>query len=85
VGSIYNSHKFLCLITDSYPDSGECIDEFHAALSCGRHRQDFLRPLQALSSRSVEALPPAIRNLNLIDARSPPRQFNEVVDAVLET
>jgi len=83
VGSIYNSHKFLCLITDSYPDSGECIDEFHAALSCGRHRSDFLRPLQALSSRTVEALPPTLKNLNLIDARCPPRQFDAVLDAVL--
>ena len=83
VGSIYNSHKFLCLITDSYADSRECIDEFHAALSCGRHRRDFLRPLQALSSRTVEALPLAIRNLNLIDARCPPREFDAVLDAVL--
>ena len=83
VGSIYNSSRFLCLITDSYADSGECIDEFHAALSCGRHRSNFLCPLQALSHRTVEGLPPAIRSLNLIDARCPPRHLDDILDAVL--
>lgn len=83
VGSIYNSHKVLCLITDSYADSGECIDEFHAALSCGRHRKNFLYPLFTLSSGGLETLPPTLRSVNLIDARCPPRQFDEVLDAVL--
>lgn len=83
IGSIYNSQKFLCLISDGYIDSGECMDEFHAALSCGRHRNNFLRPLMAFASSSMESLPPAIRNVNLIDARCPPRQFDDVLDAVL--
>lgn len=83
VGSIYNSQKFMCLISDSYVDSGECMDEFHAALSCGRHRSNFLCPLLSLASRSVDELPTVIRNVNLIDARCPPRRFEEVLDAVL--
>jgi hypothetical protein len=83
VGSIYNSQKFLCFISDSYVDSGECMDEFHAALSCGRHRGNFLRPLLSLTGRSVDELPTAIKNVNLIDARCPPRRFEEVLEAVL--
>ena len=84
VGSIYNSKKFLCLITDSYTDSGECVDEFHAALSCGLHRDNFLVPLQLLSRYDLDTLPSAFRSVNLIDARCPPNQFSAVLDAILD-
>jgi hypothetical protein len=82
IGSIYNSKKFLCLITDSYADSGECIDEFHAALSCGIHRSNFLLPLLSLKNRELETLPASFRSVNLIDAHCPPRKFDEVLDDV---
>lgn len=83
IGSIYNSKKFLCLITDSYAESGECIDEFHAALSCGIHRSNFLLPLLSLTNREFETLPASFRSVNLIEARCPPRKFDEVIDDVL--
>lgn len=83
VGSIYNSNKVLCLITDNYANSGECIDEFHAALSCGRHRKNFLYPLLTLSRGDWETLPPTLRSVNLIDARCPPRRFDDVLEAIL--
>jgi hypothetical protein len=82
-GSIYNSQKFLCLITDSYVGSGECVDEFHAALSCGLHRTNFMLPLLSLSRLTVDTLPSTFQSVNLIDARSPPRQFDDVLDMVL--
>ena len=85
IGGICNASKFLCLVTDSYVDSGECIDEFHAALCCSRHRAGFLRPLLNLASRDVESLPLTFRQINFIDAACPPRKWNDVVDEVLST
>jgi hypothetical protein len=85
IGAIYNSKKFLCLISDSYVNSGECIDEFHTATSCGRYRSDFLRPLLSLSKISIQDLPAVIKNVNLIDARCPPRKFDQVLDSVITT
>jgi len=79
IGSIYNSKKFLCIITDSYVESGECIDEFHAALSCGIYRSNFLIPLLSLTNRKLETLPASFRSVNLIEARCPPRIFDEVL------
>ena len=83
VGSIYNANRFLCLITDSYTDSGECIDEFHSALCCGRHRPGFLRPLLTLVNRDVESLPLTFRQVHFIDAVCPPRNFDDVIDSIL--
>lgn len=83
LGGIYNSRRFLCLITDSYTDSGECVDEFHAALCCGRHRAGFMRPLLTLANRDVESLPLTFRQVNFIDAACPPRNFDDILDSVL--
>ena len=72
-------------MTDSYVDSGECIDEFHAALCCARHRESFLRPLLKLESRAVETLPLTFRQVNFIDANCPPRVLEDVVESILDS
>jgi hypothetical protein len=81
--AIHNSRRALCLITDTYADSRECVDEFHIALCLSRARPDFLRPLLRLTNRSIDSLPYTIRRVNLIDANCPPRRMDDVLDAVL--
>jgi hypothetical protein len=83
VCGIHNSRRALCVITDSYADSVECIDEFHVALRCSQIREDFLRPVIRLATRSVESLPLSIRRVNLISAACPPRSFTEVIDDIV--
>jgi hypothetical protein len=72
IAGIHNARHVLCLITDSYPDSAECIDEFHAALCCSRYRRDFLRPLLHLTKRELSSLPSIFKKVNMIDASCPP-------------
>ena len=81
--AIHNSRRALCLITDTYADSRECVDEFHIALCLSRARPDFLRPILRLTNRSIDSLPYTIRRVNLIDANCPPRRMDDVLDAVL--
>ena len=83
VRGIYNARRFLCVITDTYADSGECVDEFHMALCCGRHRTGFLRPLLRLNARQIETLPLIFRQINLINATFPPGDINTVLDKVM--
>jgi hypothetical protein len=82
ITGIHNSSKAICLITDSYPDSEECIDEFHAAMCCGLSRQRFLIPLLNLSERHVDTLPQTFKRVNLIDATCPPHTVEKVVDKI---
>lgn len=83
IKNLYNSRRTICYITDEYVNSIECVDEFHAALCCSRSRDDFLRPLLNLSSRTLDSLCPSFRRLNLIHSRCPPCNLNEVVEKVL--
>jgi hypothetical protein len=80
---LHNSRRALCLITDSYVESPECIDEFHIALCLSRARKNFLRPLLRLKARSIDSLPRTISRVNLIDAVSPPRNIESVITDVL--
>lgn len=83
VAGIHNARHVLCFITDSYPDSAECVDEFHAALCCSRYRRGFLRPLLHLTKRELASLPSIFQKVNLIDASCPPRSMSDVMDDVL--
>jgi hypothetical protein len=80
---LYQCRQALCVITDTYVDSVECIDEFHAALCCSRKRGHFLLPLLSLRDRSVDTLPLSIRSVNLIPAACPPNRIEDVVDRIL--
>jgi hypothetical protein len=81
--ALSRSEHTICLVTDAYSDSGECMDEFHAALCLslsGAHR---VIPLLRLHHRSLDDLPATIRDIQGIDARTPPRSMTEVAAAVL--
>lgn len=72
IGGLASSERALCFVTDSYSDSRECMDEFHASLCIARERADgFLRPVLRLRSRSIEQLPVSLRRVHCIDASKP--------------
>jgi hypothetical protein len=81
--AISRSERTLCLITDTYADSGECMDEFHAALCLSLSGSHRVVPLFCLEDRSIEQLPASIRDLHGVDGRVPLRAIAEVAEAVL--
>ena len=83
VCAVHNSRRALCLITDGYVDSRECLDEFHIALCLSRARPDFLRPLLRLTRRSEDSLPQTIARVNLIKAVCPPRRIDDLISEIL--
>ena len=79
------SQRALCFITDSYPDSPECMDEFHASLCIARERaEEFLRPVLRLNSRRIERLPVSVRRVHCIDASAPDLAPEMVATRVLQ-
>jgi len=74
----------LCLITDTYPESGECMDEFHAALCWQKHRSDYLLPLLSLTKKSVEKLPESLRRIHCIPASCPPLSLDEIARNIIQ-
>jgi hypothetical protein len=58
-----SSARALCFITDTYPDSPECMDEFHASvcLTRARGKDGFLVPIIRLEEREFTRLPRSIR------------------------
>jgi len=81
IKGLYESRKVLCFITDTYANSIECIDEFHAALCCSQYRDNFMKPLLCIPSRDLTTLPRSIQRVQLIDA-VPPRSLSDLVDQI---
>ncbi len=83
INGLYSSKKALCFITPSYATSGECMDEFHAALCCNQYRQKFLKPLLCISANQLDTLPGSMQRIQLIDALCPPRSLVNVIDQIV--
>ena len=85
MSGLARSERALCFITDSYPDSPECMDEFHASLCIARERIDgFLRPVLRLATRRIERLPVSVRRVHCIDASAPELAPDAVAKRVLQ-
>ena len=56
---LVSSARALCIITDGYPESAECMDEFHASMSLhlARRGRPFLLPVFRLGARDIATLP----------------------------
>jgi hypothetical protein len=56
---LVSSARALCIITDGYPESAECMDEFHQSMSLhlARLGRPFLLPLFHLGQRDFATLP----------------------------
>lgn len=75
------SAQALCFITDAYPESPECMDEFHASVCMSRVHRDrrFLLPIDRLKSRKFESLPSSIRSVHCI---KPGGEDSQLPDAI---
>ena len=73
----------LCVVTDTYPDSPECMDEFHAALCCERSRRGYLLPILALSQRTVGSLPQSMRQVQFLATRNHQRGIGALADRIV--
>jgi len=82
IQALQRSRHAICVITDSYIDSVECIDEFHIALCRMRQKNSYLIPLINLNQRDMNTLPRSMRRVNMIPASCPPQNFNEIVSLV---
>jgi hypothetical protein len=65
--ALASSSHGLCFLTDNYPTSPECMDEFHASVCISRvpERRGFLIPLVRLDKTALMSLPASIRNVHL--------------------
>lgn len=84
IRALHGARHALCIVTDSYAESTECIDEFHIARLCGIRRSGYLLPLFNLSACPVHRLPHSIRSVNAMQANSPPRRIDEVARDIVD-
>jgi len=81
MNGLRRSAQVLCFITDTYPESPECMDEFHASVCMNRehkHRR-FLLPLDLLTTRDFATLPGSIRNVQCLKQESDEDQLPETI------
>lgn len=81
-----NSRAALCIITDDYPASAECVDEFHASMTRNIVRRDppFLLPVFWLTKRKLADLPTSMRRVQGIDVRGEDPELGEIARSVLD-
>jgi hypothetical protein len=75
--------RALCLITDTYPDSVECVDEFHAALLRSQHQGGFLLPVLNLRNRRLSDLPDSMRRVQGIPSGLPKESADALAQRLL--
>ena len=70
------SRQAVCLVTDSYPEAPECMDEFHMAFNFNSRRKGFLRPLLSLRDRDISSLKGSMTRIHW-DNRGFPPDFSD--------
>lgn len=82
---LVSSSRSLCIITDGYPESGECMDEFHASMSLhlARRGQPFLLPLFLLRQRDLSTLPASMLRVQGLDGGRAGGDVSETVSNLL--
>lgn len=81
--ALAESRHAMCVVTDGYGDSRECIDEFHGAIYLQRSRPGYLLPLLCLQERTIAHLPSSLRGINFLPASCPPASLDAVADSIL--
>ena len=71
-----------CKITDSYPDSNECLDEFHAARYLQLPRKGFLLPIQCLIRKRPDELPLSLRQIQFLPG-CPPLSSRQLAERIM--
>lgn len=67
-----SSRQTICLVTDSYPDASECMDEFHMACNFNSQREGFLRPILSLCERDISSLSGSMSRIHWENRGFPP-------------
>ena len=67
-----SSRRAICLATDSYSLSPECMDEFHMAVNFNNKSGDFLIPLLSLRTASISDLPVSMTRIHWENVGVPP-------------
>jgi hypothetical protein len=82
---LVSSNRSLCIITDGYPESGDCMDEFHASMSLhlARRGQPFLLPLFLLREREIATLPASMLRVQGVNGGVDGRDPAETVARLL--
>jgi hypothetical protein len=70
------SRQAVCLVTDSYPEAPECMDEFHMAFNFNTRRRGFLRPILIFRKRYISSLKGSMNRIHW-DNRGFPPNFSD--------
>jgi hypothetical protein len=70
------SRQAVCIVTDSYPDAPECMDEFHMAFNFNSRRTGFLRPILSFRNRDISSLKGSMNRIHW-DNRGFPPDFSD--------
>ncbi|PZF75865.1 hypothetical protein DK847_16730 [Aestuariivirga litoralis] len=73
VNAMAASRKVVCLGTDSYFESSECIDEFHMAMNFSLAKRGFLIPLLCSRDMTFSKLPVSMARVQWVDVGDPPK------------
>lgn len=73
VNAMAASRKVICLGTDTYFESSECIDEFHMAMNFSLVKRGFLIPLLSSRDMTFSQLPVSMARVQWVDVGDPPR------------
>lgn len=73
VNAMAASRKVICLGTDTYFGSSECIDEFHMAMNFSSVRRGFLIPLLSSQQMTFSQLPLSMARVQWINVGDPPK------------
>ncbi|MFO0078849.1 MAG: TIR domain-containing protein [Planctomycetota bacterium] len=84
IRGLSSCRRALCFVTEGYPRSVECMDEFHAGVLWGHRRPGFLVPVLNLDEKKIGELPETIRRVHCIMAGLPKQAVAEVAEEVIE-
>ncbi|MBM3964452.1 MAG: TIR domain-containing protein, partial [Planctomycetes bacterium] len=74
--------KALCFVTVDYPNSIECMDEFHASVLWNQIRSSFIVPILNMPNNKIASLPESIRSVQSITTNLPNQSAEEVATQV---
>lgn len=82
IAGLSRSRKALCFITDEYPGSAACMDEFNASVLRNHSVSRFLIPILNLKDKSISRLPESIQRVHCIQTKLPDQEVKEIAQQV---
>lgn len=82
IRGLSRSRQALCFITADYPNSVECMDEFHASVLWNEIRPRFLVPVLNMKNHHIANLPESIKRVHCITADLPDQSPQELASEI---